>query len=314
MSSKNGKEETDPADSYRFTTVEALTYQCRPNSVRINYSDAMKGGGKKPTHDDVVKLFKQDFKLKEGDVINLISHSVGDHLVVGVASDKIAEELHGLLDAPGGCKWTAIGKHVTGHRTDLPMVNIIIKNVSPAVTRLMIEEELKYHFCKGSDDKVERLEPKYFTDFGRYYGGEWSARIRLADWSVLKPFIHREPVAGEGEFPGVNKELWHLFFPGQDDIVCYRCCQSGHSGRFCKRTQLYADKAAKAKGGPDPILKRKFDEQAKKHEAASTDMKNQLRDTNIRLGNFKKDLENMRVEKKKCDDEIASLKRELAVA
>ena len=60
-----------------------------------------------------------------------------------------------------------------------------------------------------------------------------------------------------------------MFFPGQEYIVCYCCCQSGHSryyGCFCKQTQLYAEKAAKAKVGPDATLKQKFEAEEKKPE------------------------------------------------
>ena len=75
------------------------------------------------------------------------------------------------------------------------------------------------------------------------YAGGWSARLRLKDTRVLRPFIQRE--AEEGK---TDAEVWHLFYPGQDDLICYRCLQSGHNGRLCKRNALYSDRV-KGKGG-----------------------------------------------------------------
>ena len=97
-------------------------------------------------------------------------------------------------------------------------------------------------------------------------------------------------------------------------MICYWCCQSGHSGRFFKRTQLYADRVAKAKGCHNANLKRKFDDMAKRHEFTG----NQLRDSQHLLECARRDTqyykEKAQEEKRKSDDQINDLKRELPAA
>ena len=165
---KNVPSDSGISDEERFSAAEMLTYMERKNSVLIDYSDGMKGGGKKPTTEEIVKFMRNDLHLKDEDVVDTLFHTVVDRIVIGCASEKVAEELHGRLDSDGGVRWGALGKWVKGFRTDLPMVEVVVKNVSPAVNAEMIRKEIESHFCKEVGDKVEKLDKGRLADFNMH--------------------------------------------------------------------------------------------------------------------------------------------------
>lgn len=111
---------------------------------------------------------RNDLHLKDEDVVDTLFHTVVDRIVIGCASEKVAEELHGRLDSDGGVRWGALGKWVKGFRTDLPMVEVVVKNVSPAVNAEMIRKEIESHFCKEVGDKVEKLDKGRLADFNMH--------------------------------------------------------------------------------------------------------------------------------------------------
>ena len=164
-----------------------------------------------------------------------------------MSSEETCERLHGLLDAPGGVRWSSMSGVVKGFRVDNPSVDVTVCNVAPKVTEEEVKIALEAKFCKQDTDLVEKVTMVKHPTWDIYMG-QWSVRLRLKDRTVLSPFIHRDAIPGR-----IDAEIWHIKYAGQDDMICYRCLQPGHGGRFCSRAQSYAQKARGQPGDSEKV-------------------------------------------------------------